>query len=233
MLHSDRTDTQLHRVIKGACKSANEGRAGGDKAHAGFTPPLLPEPRRLLAHMLRRRHDASFKQRGESTSGGPAGVWRLPLFWELIKWKNNTLHHPPHAQCGPPTSPSRSIFHTLGASLSLFFFFHRCNAFLCFLLRLLFSYFKAPLRLWLRRFSALSLDHWPFSVMVFYFLYLTVLLFSTQVCISKVPQVKKKKKNVKKKIQTVASVSHGSDNRVWNQGRVWLNGEIHTEQLQG
>lgn len=42
-------------------------------------------------------------------------AWRLPLFRDLIKWKNNSLHHPPHARCGLRTSLSCSIFHTVGA----------------------------------------------------------------------------------------------------------------------
>lgn len=145
--------------------------------------------RRLLAHMLRRRCNASFsKTRRARATTLPASGGCCCL--ETSLYEKITLCI---TRCTHSVARQRLLrvqyFTRLGASLSLF---HRCNAFLCFCLLSLFS-FKAASCLWLMRFSVLSLNHWPFLSCFLWFLFLTTLLFSTQVWISKVPQRKKKK----------------------------------------
>lgn len=101
--------------------------------------------------MLERRCNASFSNTPRARATTPPAPGGCHCFQTSLNEKITLCI----TRC---TSPSCSIFQTLGASLSLYF--TAVNSFLCFCLLLL--SFRAPSCLWLARFSALSLNQWPF-----------------------------------------------------------------------
>lgn len=160
--------------MKGACKVQNEGvregGAAGDGAHGGVHTVSAAGVRRLLAHMLRRRCNASFSITPRARATTPPASAGCHCFETSLDEKITPCITRRTHCVAPSTPPSCSIFHMLGASLSLSLSRLSLSiVMLSFIFVFFSSLLKATRCLRLARFSVLSLNHWPFLSCFFFF----------------------------------------------------------------